>query len=1111
MKKSYLLIFILVLLISVGAFGSGYRFGRLIPEKGLSHPKVYCSYQDSRGFMWFGTEDGLNKYDGYTFDVYKNNPTDSTSISNNIVRVIFEDSKRNLWVGTDNGLNLYNPLNGTFFSFFHRENEPTSLSGNIISAITEDKSGKLWIGTSRGLNIYDHSSKTFQKFQGGGNNSHGLSSELISALYLDKSGTLWAGTADKGLNSIQPESGRVSQLINSEGSRGFLSENEITCISGDSRDNLWIGTVNGGINKYNPKSGAIEIFNTEKGLASNSIFAVIEDKSGNIWIASLGGGLHTLDMKGKIIVHKHDPQISESISSNKVWSLFEDNAGTIWAGTSEGISFYNWTLSKFKTYRTDNSVESTSNNSVFAIYEDKNGHAWIGILGGGLNVFSKSENKFVNEKYAGLNDPLLKYSNIFSIAGDPTGLLWLGTGDGLLSYNPKTGAVRQFKNQPGDKESLSHNYIRSVFADREGIIWIGTHGGGLNTYNTASGKFKGYTHNPSDKNSISSDVVLNIAEGKEGMLLISTYGGGLSILNKSNMQFHSVGQKSDNEKGINSNYIHTAYTDKSGNIWIGTYGGGLSLINSKNEIIHFTENDGLPNNIVNGIIPDKNGNIWVTTNNGACRLSISDDNSRIISSTRIYNQQDGLQNKFNENACYAGKGGIIYLGGNRGLNAFYPDDIKENTLIPPVVITRFFLFEKPTRMDTLITTERVLKLNYRQNFFSFEFAGLNFLLPEKNRYAYKMEGLNEDWIYSGDRRYVAYTNVDPGHYVFRVKSCNNDGVWNEEGISIDITITPPFYKTWWFTLLSALGISLLIFSYIRIRTNTLVKQNIILEEKVNTRTHELQEKNVELTMTMDHLKSTQNQLIQSEKMASLGQLTAGIAHEIQNPLNFVNNFSELSVELLNEAEGESDPSARNELIGDVKQNLEKIRHHGRRADSIVKGMLQHSRASSAEKQSTDINKLVEEFFTLAYHGMKAKDPTFNCEMNKNLAADLPLVKIIPQEISRVILNIFNNAFYAVDEKKKLTQSNGYQPDISISTRKEDNRVLINIRDNGTGIKDEIKDKIFNPFFTTKPTGSGTGLGLSISYDIIVKGHGGKMLVESLPGEFTEFKIELPLS
>jgi len=470
--------------------------------------------------------------------------------------------------------------------------------------------------------------------------------------------------------------------------------------------------------------------------------------------------------------------------------------------------------------------------------------------------------------------------------------------------------------------------------------------------------------------------------------------------------------------------------------------------------------------------------------------------------------EDGLQNKFNENACFKGKNGWLYFGGGSGLNVFNPDNIKDNTFIPPIVITRFYLFEKPQRMDTLITNDKTMQLTYNQNSFSFEYAALSYLFPEKNRYAYMVDGLDKDWHYIGTRHYTAYTNLDPGHYVFRVKACNNDGYWNEEGISIDIIITPPFWKTWWFMTASALLIACVIFGYIQYRTRSLRKQTIVLEQKVNVRTFELSEKNTELTQTMTNLRSTQDQLIQSEKMASLGQLTAGIAHEIQNPLNFVNNFSESSIELLEEVETSKDPSEQKELISDVKQNLEKVVHHGKRADSIVKGMLMHSRAGVSEKQITDINKLVTEFVELAYHGMRAKDSGFNCNIEKDLGKDLPKVKVIPQDISRVVLNIFNNAFYAVEDRKK-SEGEDYKRVVKVRTYRSGNKVGIAIRDNGKGIPQDVKDKIFEPFFTTKPTGQGTGLGLSISYDIITKGHQGDLRVDSKQNEFTEFIIELP--
>ena len=1087
------------------------RFGRIGVEKNLSSSSTYCTYQDSQGFLWVGTEEGLNKWDGYTFESSKFDPSDPLSISSNIVRCIFEDSHQNLWIGTDNGLNTYLRANGKFKRFLNVPGDANSLSNNLVSSITEDKAGIVWFGTGKGLNSYDNSTNKFTTYRSNPADPGTIPSDVISALLVDKSGTLWIGTASNGLCAMDTRTHQCVRYSHQDNDPGSLSENEINTLTTVKNGDLWVGTLNSGIDVLK-KNGHFTHYSTSNGLTNNSIFGVHEDNTGQIWIATFGGGLNVIDLvTGKIVVHKFDPQNKESLSSNKVWGIFEDMANTLWFSTSNGLSYYNRTIFKFTTYKINESAEESGNNSIFSIYEDKQGYTWCGVLGGGLNVFSRREGRFVNEKFASLSNPQLRFCDVFCIAEDPSGLLWIGTSTGLLCWDRKSGNIRQFKHDPADKNSISNDYIRSLFIEPSGAVWIGTHGGGLNVYNPKTGSFNVLQNNPSDPASLSNNVVMNIFQDKDGRLWISTYGGGLNRLDRATGKFTFFKNEVNNPKSISSNFIHCVYQDKNGVLWVGTYGGGLNTLNeSDNSFTHYTERDGLPNNIVNGILSDIHGNIWVSTNNGACKMKPQSDHSALASNTRSYNEEAGLQNKLNENACFNGQDGWMYFGGNSGLNVFHPDSIRDNTVVPPVVITKFYLFEKPARMDTLITSKRSLDLNYKQNFFSFEFAALNFLFPEKNRYAYRMEGLDNDWIYRGSSHYAQYTNIDPGKYIFHVKACNNDGVWNDEGISIYITITPPFWRTWWFTGLSAFSIALIIFVYIRIRTNTLVKQNIVLEEKVNQRTHELQDKNIQLTNTMENLRSTQDQLIQSEKMASLGQLTAGIAHEIQNPLNFVNNFSEISVELLGELEEVPDKTEQKEIIGDLKQNLDKIVFHGKRADSIVKGMLQHSRASTAEKQPTDINKLVDEFFNLAYHGMRAKDPSFNCSMEKHLAKDLPPINIIPQDISRVILNIFNNSFYAVDERKRMEPKN-YQPTVSITTLKENNKVIIRIRDNGKGIPQDIKDKIFNPFFTTKPTGQGTGLGLSISYDIIVKGHSGEISVDSKPGEFTEFVLAFPIS
>ena len=1102
--KKFIFFFLLTSSLFFFAVGQNLRFGRLSVEKGLSQSTVYCTYQDSQGYIWVGTEDGLNKYDGYTFDIYKFDPTDSTTLSNNIVRCIFEDKQNNLWIGTDNGLNKLNPSNGSFIRYQNIPGNNFTLSSNIITSITQDNKNGIWIGTNNGLNKLDLGSGSFSSFKSIDGNTNSLSSNFISVVYFFNN-KLWVGTASNGLNQFDIET-HLSKRISST-SENSLSENEVSCISSDKKGNLWVGTLNGGVNIIS-SNGKISRFNMSNGLSSNSVFAIHEDNFGTIWFGTFGGGLDALNLlTNKITNYHRESQNSESISSNKIYHLFEDNAGTIWISTANGLSFYNRTIAKFTTLKINDNGDAVSNNSIFSICEDRQGNVWTGSLGSGLNVFSRNENRFVNEKFPSLSNPLLRFSNVFSITVDKNDIVWIGTSDGLLSYNKTNGSISEYKTSNG---GLSNNYVRCVIEDKSGQLWIGTHGGGIDKLNKVSGKSKIYKKVIGDDSSLSSDVVVSIYEDKKGQLWIATYGGGLCLFDQKTEKFTAFKNNPADNKTISSNFIHSIFEDVNGNLLIGTYGGGLNIFDQqKKSFSHYTEKDGLPNNIINSIISDSNNNIWLSTNNGVCKLNIHNDQKILTADSRSYNIQDGLQNKFNENSSCLGKGGWLYFGGSNGLNVFHPDSIVDNTVIPPVVITRFYLFEKPARMDTLITSKHTLNLNYKQNFFSFEFAALNYLFPDKNRYAYMMENLNDEWTYSGTRRYATYTNIDPGEYIFRVKACNNDGVWNETGIAIKITIEPPIWKTKWFIALFALLITGLIFLYIRFRTNSLVKQNVLLEDKVNLRTSELQVKNIELTKTMENLKTTQTQLVQSEKMASLGQLTAGIAHEIQNPLNFVNNFSELSVDLITELQENNSPDDQKELTETLKQNMEKINFHGKRADSIVKGMLQHSRTSTVEKQPTDINKLVEEFLNLAYHGMRSKDPGFNCKLEKHLGKDVPSIKIISQDISRVILNIFNNAFYAVDERIKSGENN-YIPTVSITTESKSNQLIIKIKDNGFGVSKELKDKIFNPFFTTKPTGQGTGLGLSISYDIVVKGHAGDLTVDSIKGEFTEFTISLPL-
>jgi signal transduction histidine kinase len=539
---------------------------------------------------------------------------------------------------------------------------------------------------------------------------------------------------------------------------------------------------------------------------------------------------------------------------------------------------------------------------------------------------------------------------------------------------------------------------------------------------------------------------------------------------------------------------------------------GLFLFDRKSKSFkNYTEQEGLLDKCVFQIQEDASGNIWCLGPRGLSRLD------PLTNKITGFKQVDPSSSEFYP-LIYKDAAQTFRLNGENGIIHFNPSELQANPFAPSVVIESIHYHPAvdTTGKDTFLYPRdgQKITLHYNENKIALQFVALQFDNPANNQYAFQLAGYDKDWVPAGTQRNATYTNLSPGTYTFKVKAANSDGVWNNTGASISIVILPPWWQTWWAYLLYAILFIASISTFIAYRSAALKKENKILEEKVNLRTSQLQS-------SIADLKSTQSQLIQSEKMASLGELTAGIAHEIQNPLNFVNNFSDVNQELLVEMKDEMKKGNLEEadsIANDVIENSEKINHHGKRAGNIVKGMLQHSRQSSGQKEPTDINALADEYLRLSYHGLRAKDKSFNAEMKTDFDESIEKINIIPQDIGRVLLNLFNNAFYAVNEQKK-RNPDSYKPTVSVSTMKCDDKIHIVAKDNGNGIPQNIVDKIFQPFFTTKPTGEGTGLGLSLAYDII-KAHGGTLKVESKvdegnpdtsgKGAGSKFVIQLPI-
>ncbi len=927
------------------------KFSHISIEQGLSQSVVFDIFQDRDGLLWFGTQDGLNKFDGYKFTIYQNDPKDVISkdnyyksLSNNSVRSICEDKNGTLWIGTESGgLNKYDKYIDKFTVYSNDPNDPYSLSSNEIRTVYEDAAGTIWIGTfGGGLNKLDKKTGKFTIYKNIKNDPRSLSNNNVMAIWEDRSGILWIGTNGGGLNVLDRKSGKFKSIINNPNDAQSLSSNNILSIYEDRSGNIWIGTDGGGINKIDKKSGKITIYKNIpediQSLSNNTVWAIMEDNAGTIWVGTFGGGLNKLDKQsGKFIVFKNEQLDGQSLSNNFIYSLFQDKSGTIWIGNyGGGLNKFDKNTGKFAVYRRNPSVivnqekqlPCLSSNAIRSVMVDKSGLLWIGTRGGGLNMYDKTTGVYTIFK----NDPndINSISNnaVYSILEDNSGTIWVGTfGGGLNKFDRETGKFIVFKNNPQDPKSISSNAIRVIKEDKSGSLWIGTDGGGLNKFDKVSEEFTVYKNDPEKadnvaitKNgnlqSLSNNAVYSIYIASDETIWIGT-DGGLNKFDKRSGKFFVYKTNPIDPYSLSNNSVYSILEDKNGIIWIGTDGGGLNKMikikdnsphkflskwknfsineNEDSEIINFksyTIYEGLPNNCIYSIVEDGKGNLWLTTNKGLCKftpLSITSENKKNSGTALIrnYDTYDGLpSNEFNLGANFKCKNGILYFGSINGLISFHPDSIIDDTIKPPVIITNFLLFNKEVDIlpieniinkgDSLkgriihinensfipqsISYSKNLTLSYNDKVFTFEFAALHYSVPGKNQYAYKMEGFDKDWNYVGTRRYASYTNLSPGDYTFRVKASNCDGIWNETGVSIKITILPPFWQTWWFRSLIALSVISIISIYIKWRERKLKRDKLILEATVKERTEQLSEANEELNLQNEEISAQRDNL-----------------------------------------------------------------------------------------------------------------------------------------------------------------------------------------------------------------------------------------------------------
>lgn len=835
-------------------------FQYLTPDDGLSARFVQAILQDRQGFLWFGTGDGLNKYDGYTFTIYRSNPDDPNSLSQNGINALCEDRDGFLWIGTANGLNRFDPRTERFVRYMHNADDPQSLSDNRIRSVLEDHTGALWVATLDGLNRFDRHTETFTRFRHDAQDSRSLSSNQVWTLSEDRQHTLWIGTSG-GLNRFDPATGTFTRYQHAADDPRSLSYNDVRALHEDRAGVFWVGALGGGVNRFDRETETFTHFrhNPEAptSLSSDQVSFIHEDVTGTLWIGTQDGGLNRFERETETFVH-YTPEIGnpDSLSELGLLSVWEDKSGILWFGsTDSGVAILDRRARKFTLYRHNpNNSDSLGSNHVLAINEDHQGNVWIGLVDSGLDRLDPKTGAFTHYPADPNNPNGLSHPAVVQLYEDHAGMLWVSTwGGGLNRFDPETGIFTRYQHDANNPHSLSHDLVTAITEDRSHTLWVGTWGGGLNKFDRETGTFTHYQHDENNPDSLGDNRILDLHEDQTGILWIGLVSGGLARFVPETDTFAHYRHAAENPRSISHNVIHVVHEDHAGTLWIGTADGLNRFDRASETFTSYLKKDGLPNTYIQCIQEDDQGNLWLSTNEG---LSLFHPQSETF---RTYNLSDGLQGTaFATRACAKSRTGTLFFGGTNGLNVFMPAQVSDNPTIPPVVLTRLRISDEPvgiggdSPLQESIAFANELVLAPDHSKFELEFAALNYTHPARNQYAYMLEGFDHDWIRTDStRRFARYTNLDPGRYTFRVKASNNDGVWNETGRTLSIVILPAWYETWTFRGCLALLLVGCLFGGYRWRVRSLEARSRELERLVTERTAALRERENRLRTIFD--------------------------------------------------------------------------------------------------------------------------------------------------------------------------------------------------------------------------------------------------------------------
>ncbi len=1064
--------FLLSLLsLSIGVFAnqdklevSDLKFTRVAAERGLATGAVEAIIQDRFGYTWFGGTAGIGvvQYDGYDFVIHPPARPGEPGLSNGVVWDIFEDSRGELWVATDVGINRFNREQGIFEPYTPNASD---LAAPFARSISEDSDGILWVGFMGGLGRFDPDTRVFDVYLRGQRSDSTVISENIRVLHAGQHGAVWIGTDSESLSrfDIRKERFIHYDLSNREGQPS--SHMTVLGLHQTSDGTVWVGTDDG-LHTINPATDEAlrlgPIPGNNSTIQADVVGPIIEDTIGNLWIGT-ELGLYYFDRDtGRFTVSLYDHNKPHSLTHNAVRSLFLDNRDDLWLGHfPSGVSLLNRTTMLFTTYHHEpNNVNSLSQGSVLSLHESEQGKLFIGTDGGGLNILDRTTDTFVHLRH----DPQQPYSlsapaalTIMPAMGDK---LWVGTWNGGLNlFDPSNNQFSRFdKWEPGPMDN-----VWATLQDNQGILWIGTTGGGLGKYNPITGNLLWYQNDGDSLHNFPSYVVWSIYQDQSGQIWVGT-ADGLAQYNPETDSFTVYKHSPEDPTSLSSDAVFDLKEDELGNLWIATRDGGLNLFDrTQKNFTHIDQSHGLPSNTIASVVPDMQGNIWLGTSNGISRYT--PENGQIIS----YDQAAGIQgNEFNIGSGLRLSSGEIAFGGTYGLTIFDPSNFSADESPPQVYIVELEIFNEPIRPGTpdsilqkaISQTDRIT-LSHRDSVFSLTFVAISYTGSGRNQYAYMLEGFENQWNYIGNRRTATYTNLSPGDYVFRIKAANSQGVWNNEGATLNIRILPPPWKTWWAYSLYILAFAAIILWYVNRH-----RKEIALERKVSAQLKQL-----------DKLKDN---------------FLANTSHELRTPLNGIIGIAESLVAGIG---GEQSEASVN--------NLKMIIDSGRRLDRLVNDILDFSKLKNnslnLDKKPVDICSLTNVVCALSRHLIGEK----NLKIINNISPTTPRVHADEDRVQQIMYNLLGNAIKFSNEGV-----------ITIIASSKDDIVEISVTDTGMGIQQKNLQRIFNAF--EQEDGSidrahaGTGLGLTVTRQL-VELHGGTISVQSTPGVGSTFSFTLPIS